>query len=316
MRLLLRVLFALVLAGLLLGLVLSTIGAFYAPNTQIPAGFLGQHMSVGGLPIRAYQRGEGPDVLLLHGSPGSLEDFAPIWRALGTRFRLTAFDRPGHGFSGDSGKYSPADNAQVAEALLTQLDLRDAIVVGHSYGGACALALALRKPARVSAYVVLDSAVYGPQRSLPLLYELLGVPYLGLGVASVLGAIIAPARIRDELHQVWPAAPEDFITLRTRIWSTPKVSHALAREWLDSAAALRAMSPHYPEITQRVSIIAQADDPQRKSAAERLHRDLPGSTLQLLSDTGHYIQFEKPTEVATTIEALAPRVEEDEDEAL
>jgi len=316
MRLLLRVLLALLLAVLLIALVLTTIGAFYQPNTQIPAGFLGQHVSVNGLPIRVYQRGTGPDVLLIHGSPGSLEDFAPIFRALGTRFRLTAFDRPGHGFSGDSGKYSPADNAEVADALLTQLELNDAIVVGHSYGGATTLALALRKPARANAYVVLDSATYTPLRALPPIYKVLGVPYFGIGVASVLGAFIAPTRIHDELRKIWRSAPDDFITLRTRIWSTPKVSHALARETLDAGAALSAQSPHYPAISQRVSILAQADDPDRKRTAERLHHEIAGSTLELLPDTGHYVQFEKTEDVVRAIESLAPQPSEDEDEEL
>ena len=313
MRLLLRVLLALVLAVMVLGLVLTTIGAFYQPNTQIPAGLLGQHVSVQGLPIRVYQRGTGPDVLLIHGSPGSVEDFAPIFSALGTRFRLTAYDRPGHGFSGDSGKYSLADNAEVADTLLAQLDLHDAIVVGHSYGGATALALALRNPARAKAFVVLDSATYAPLRALSPLYKVLSVPYFGIGAASVLGAFIAPTRIRDELRQIWPSAPEDFITLRTRIWSNPKVSHALARESLGARGALSAQSPRYPEIAQRVSILAQAHDPERKHTAERLHRDIAGSTLDLLPDTGHYLQFEKPAEVVRAIEDLAPQPQEDEE---
>jgi pimeloyl-ACP methyl ester carboxylesterase len=306
MRLLLRAISALVLAVLLIGLVLTAIGAFYEPNTQIPPGFLGQHVSVNGLPVRVYRLGAGRDVLLIHGSPGSVEDFAPVFSALGARFRLTAFDRPGHGFSGDSGKYSPADNAEVADALLTQLNMQDAIVVGHSYGGSTALALALRKPARASAYVILDSAVYTPLRPLPALYKPLGLPYFGLGCASVLGAFVAPTRIRAQLTQIWKGAPDDFIALRTRIWSTPKVSHALARESLDAAAALAAQSPRYPEIQQKVVILAQADDPQRKSTAQRLHRDIAGSTLELLPGTGHYLQFEKTQDVVKAIESLTP----------
>lgn len=304
MRLLLRALLAMLLAALLIGMVLTIIGAFYEPNTQIPAGFLGRHVSVDGLPIRVYQRGTGRDVLLIHGSPGSLEDFGPVFSALGTRLRLTAYDRPGHGFSGDSGKYSPAHNAEVAEALLSQLDMQDAIVVGHSYGGSSALALALRKPARASAYVILDSAVYAPLRAQPPLYKLLGLPYFGLGCASVLGAFLAPSRIRGELARVWTGATAEFIALRTRIWSTPKVSHALAREALDAAVALAAQSPRYPEIQQQVVILAQADDPHRRTTAQRLHHDIKGSKLLLVPGTGHYLQFERPDDVVKAIEGL------------
>lgn len=305
MKFLARALLALMIAGLLLAAVLTTIGAFYKPSTQIPPGFVGEHLDVNGLPLRVYQRGSGQDVLLIHGSPGSVEDFLPVFSGLGGRFRLTAYDRPGHGFSGDLGKYSPSANAEVAEALMTKLDMHDTIVVGHSYGGSIALALALRKPSRASAYVVLDSATYTPTRESSPLYKLLTVPYLGIGCASVLGTFIAPMQIRKGLVQVWnKEPPTEFVALRTRIWSTPKVSYALARESSDASTALQAQSPRYAEIEQPVAILAEADDERRAASAARLHRDIAGSTLELLSDTGHYLQFEKTEEVVRAIERL------------
>jgi pimeloyl-ACP methyl ester carboxylesterase len=306
MRSLLRAVLALVLFALLACGVIGAIGALYRPNTQIPAGFVGQSLSLSGLPLRVYQRGKGRDVLFIHGSPGSLEDFTPLYGLLASRLRLTAYDRPGHGFSGDSGKYSPTDNAAVAAALLDKLDLQDVIVVGHSYGGATALALALQKPERVSGYVILDSAAYAPSRPPERIYELLAVPVLGLGCASLLGTFVAPMKIRSGLAQAYGRMPpEDFVALRTRLWATPKVSHAIALESLHARAALAAQSPRYPQITAKVAIVAQAADPARKRGAERLHRELPASTLELLSDTGHYIQFDRPREVAATIRRLA-----------
>jgi pimeloyl-ACP methyl ester carboxylesterase len=314
MRLLFRAAFALVLAGLLIAGVLMTIGALYQPNTQIPSGFLGQHVTVNGLPVRVYQRGRGQDVLMIHGSPGSVEDWSPMFGALSTRLRLTAYDRPGHGFSGDNGTYSPSANAALAEVLLDKLDLQDVIVVGHSYGGATALALAVRKPPRVSAYVILDSATYVPSRTAPPLFQMLAIPYLGLGGASVLGAFLAPAAVRKELKRVWKKQPpEDFIALRTRLWAAPKVSHAVAVETVDAAASLAAQSPRYPEIQAPVAILAQADDSQRRSTAERLHHELSHSTLELLSGTGHYIQFEKAEQVCAAIRSLAHKARQYDD---
>ena len=311
MRLLFRTVLALVLFALLGCGVIAAIGALYRPNTQIPAGFVGQTLSLSGLPLRVYQRGKGRDVLLIHGSPGSLEDFSPLYGLLSSRLRLTAYDRPGHGFSGDSGKYSPADNAAVAAALLDKLDLQDVIVVGHSYGGATALALALQKPERVSGYVILDSAVYAPARAPDRIYELLAVPVLGLGCASLLGAFVAPMKIQSGLTQAYGRKPpEDFVALRTRLWATPKVSNAVALESLHAREALAAQSPRYPQITAKVAILAQAADSARKRGAERLHRELAASTLELLSDTGHYLQFDKPRQVAAAIRRLA-QLEED-----
>ena len=97
---------------------------------------------------------------------------------------------------------------------------------------------------------------------------------------------------------------------RTRIGSPPKVSYALAGETADAGKALQAQSPRYPEIEQPVAILAEADDPGRTASAQRLHRDIAGSTVELLSDTGHYLQFEKTEEVVRAIEALG-KVEEE-----
>jgi pimeloyl-ACP methyl ester carboxylesterase len=195
--------------------------------------------------------------------------------------------------------------------LMATLDMHDTIVAGHSYGGAIALAIALRKPSRASGYVVLDSETYMPPRDPSPLYKLLTLPYLGIGCASVLGTFIAPTQIHESLVQVWrKEPPPEFVALRTRIWSTPKVSYALARESSDARRALAAQSPHYPEIEQPVAILAQADDERRTATAQRLHADIKGSTVELLSGTGHYLQFEKTDEVARAIVALGKAEEE------
>src|SRR4051812_48361268 len=112
----------LVLCAALSGLL--AVGASYRPNTKIPAGFRGRHVMLGDLPIRVLQEGQGRDLLLIHGCPGSLEDFRPVMSALSGSFRLTAFDRPGHGFSGDDGQYSYEHNAEIALALVEKLGLK------------------------------------------------------------------------------------------------------------------------------------------------------------------------------------------------
>lgn len=310
-RFALRALFAAVLTLLWLGLSLAIVGMFYKPNTQIPEDLPGKTLTVQGLPLRVLQsrQGEGRDILLIHGSPGSIEDWAPLMRMLQGSYRVTAYDRPGHGWSGDSGKYSFSANADTALALIEQLNLHDVIVVGHSYGGATALALALRAPERVSAYVVLDSAVYTPSRQPEPLHQLLSWPRVGVGSASVIGTFLAPVLIRRGLTQVFgshgPGPAEDFIALRTRIWSTPKVMHAAATETLQAAAGLAAQSPRYHEIQRPLAILAQADEPLRRASAERLHAEVASSTLLLLRGTGHYLQFERTRDVADAIVTVA-----------
>jgi len=296
--------FAVVLVLLVLGA--GVAGIAYRPNTDIPAGTPGRHVTVNGVPIRVVQQGSGRDVLLIHGSPGSLEDWQPVVAAIGGSMRVTAYDRPGQGYSGDTGKYSYEDNADVALALIESLQLQHVVVVGHSYGGTTALAMAARSPAAVDAVVVLDSAIYTPSREPDATLRLLTVPVLGMGFGTLTGPLIAPARIRKGLiEQFARTPPEDFIAPRTRLWSTAKVTHAIAVETLGAADNLRRLSPKYPSIRRPVFILAEADSAFRRTAAERLHADVPGSTLELLPGTGHFVQFEKTDDVVRTIRRAA-----------
>lgn len=87
--------------------------------------------------------GEGPPVLLLHGitsSAATLWRIAPALAATGRR--VVALDMPGHGLSDVSPAHDIDTIAGLAAAVLTGLGLRGATLVGHSWGGATALALA------------------------------------------------------------------------------------------------------------------------------------------------------------------------------
>ena len=85
----------------------------------------------------------GPPIVLLHGGLGSRVDFEPIARLLASEHRLVAIDSRGHGRSllGEQ----PMTYRQLAEdvvAILDELDLREAGLLGHSDGGVVALRLA------------------------------------------------------------------------------------------------------------------------------------------------------------------------------
>lgn len=51
--------------------------------------------------------------------------------------------------------------------------------------------------------------------------------------------------------------------------------------------------------------MAQAENPVRREAAQRLRGDVRGSSLELLPGTGHYVQFEKAAEVVATVRRAA-----------
>jgi pimeloyl-ACP methyl ester carboxylesterase len=118
----------------------------------------------GGASVNALERGTGPAVVLVHGSPGCAYDWAPLVEALARRGRhVVAYDRLGYGRSDPrpDADYSVDANARDLLALLAAERLRDATVVGWSYGGATAIAAARLDPARIARLVLVGSA--GPQ---------------------------------------------------------------------------------------------------------------------------------------------------------
>jgi pimeloyl-ACP methyl ester carboxylesterase len=282
-------------------------GILYKPQENLPVGLKGEFLDVMGVHTRYVQSGNGPDVLLIHGSTSSVEDWAPVMEALAPDFRVTAYDRPGHGYSSTGARYDYDYNAEFALAMIHALHLQDVVVAGHSYGGAIAMALAIRKPAEVKGFVVVDSSLYRWARKPDPAYRLLAIPGFGTGLARLTADSVAPRKIRSALEALFPPGtmPAGFVEARIPIWSQPKVAVSVAHEALGAQAWLDAMSPHYREISQPVFIIAQADDPIRRDNAEMLHRHVAGSELQLVSGTGHFIQFQKTGDVVALIRKAA-----------
>lgn len=109
-------------------------------------------------PVEFAERGEGPAVLVVHGSPGTYVQgllMAEVFRANG--LRVVAPSRPGYsGTPLSTGRSSP-EQADALAALLDVLDLHRVAVVAASGGGPTGYALAGRHPDRVACLLQIDS---------------------------------------------------------------------------------------------------------------------------------------------------------------
>jgi pimeloyl-ACP methyl ester carboxylesterase len=127
--------------------------------------------------------GADPPVVLIHGASGNAEDMRlAIGDRLAESHRVIIIDRPGHGWSSRPGGdmyATPASQADLVAGVLEKLGVHSAILIGHSWGGALAMAYALAFPRRTAGLVLL-SAVTHPWRGNPGWYNKLAcVPYLG-----------------------------------------------------------------------------------------------------------------------------------------
>lgn len=116
---------------------------------------------VNGVKLNYQQVGQGPDIVMLHGLAANLAFwYIKIVPFLTNSFRVTVFDLRGHGYSDmPLSGYTSADMQEDLHALLDQLGIRQAHLVGHSFGGVVALQFATLCPERVRSLTIADSRI-------------------------------------------------------------------------------------------------------------------------------------------------------------
>ena len=99
-----------------------------------------------GTPIAIFSSGTGPPLIAVHGATADHTTFRVVGPLFATTFTVHAIDRRGRGSSGDTEPYAIErefeDVAAVADVLAAEAGVA-VTVVGHSYGGRCALGAAL-----------------------------------------------------------------------------------------------------------------------------------------------------------------------------
>jgi pimeloyl-ACP methyl ester carboxylesterase len=134
-------------ATLLLTLLLGS----FAPSTARP----------GQPPLAAEERGGGkPTLVLIHGLGQDRDVWDRLVSRLQGRYRLLLVDLPGHGQSASIPSVSVSAVADVLDRTLKERKVKQALLVGHSYGGLVALAEAAKHPERAAGVVSIDIATY------------------------------------------------------------------------------------------------------------------------------------------------------------
>ncbi len=276
---------------------------------EIPEGFAGEYITVDGVKIRYVQKGRGPDLLCIHGLPGSLEDWETVIEPLSARYRVTVYDRPGHGFSGtEKIGYNLDHNARTALGLIDALGLKDVIVVGHSYGGSIVMALAVRNPSNIRGFITLGGASYEVAHIDPL-FRIISLPLIGRGLAALASSTVGDGMIQEGVTAAFrpneDALPPDYMETRKRIFLQTKVICTLAREEIHLNPDLRGIIPKYGEIGNPFIIIHGAADLLVPAADSRkLDSMLSRSKLIILEGVGHQVQFVRPEILIRAIDEM------------
>ncbi|MFD0395494.1 alpha/beta fold hydrolase [Streptomyces nogalater] len=118
-------------------------------------------VDVEGTRTRYLETGQGAPVLLIHGEGSVSEQWYGILEGLATSHRVVAVDLPGYGYSERITDASPAGMATFVWNFARAVGAERPVVVGHSFGGAVAVHMALQRPDHVPSLVLISSAGMG-----------------------------------------------------------------------------------------------------------------------------------------------------------
>lgn len=122
-------------------------------------------MNIEGINLNYIVEGEGKDVLVLHGWGANINTVLPIVNILKEKFKVHALDLPGFGKSQepkepiDSFKY-----ADIVKAYMDSMEIKNVILIGHSFGGKLSIILGSKYPEMVDKIVLVNSAGLIPRR--------------------------------------------------------------------------------------------------------------------------------------------------------
>jgi pimeloyl-ACP methyl ester carboxylesterase len=268
---------------------------------------LGQFVSVDGIRLHYVSKGHGKPVVFIHGNPGSHQDYSTsVLGEAAVSYRALAFDRPGHGYSErHDGKSTTVEvQASLLSEALQILGVEKPLLVGHSWGGSVALAMALENAEHLSGLVLLAPAAYA-SGSPQWWVALPNLPVLGRLFLSVLTPLIGRRLIRDSLRDAYHPEPvqHDYSQGAELLWTRPGQVKACAYDDRSLNETLNRLSTRYAEIRLPVVIVTGDSDLLLKpeEQADRLHQTIPGSELIRLPRTGHQIPQTHPESVSEAI---------------
>jgi len=296
---------AIIIAGLLLGvsgLHAAAPGAG-GPSPNAPT----EHdLTVEGARLHYLDEGAGRAVVFVHGNPGSLADYSAIVRPASRRYRVIAFDRPGHGHSDPpaTGFDTAETQAALLHECLVQLGVRKPVLVGHSWGGALVLAYALQFPQDTSGVVLLAPAAYPEKEGTGLARTLARVPLVG-DLLLLTSRPLVRREIKHGLEEAFAPArvPPHYLKQAESLWARTGEVKAALRDEATLNASLAALGPKYDSIRLPVVIVTGDSDliVNPRTNAYALHRAVKSSKLVVLRRTGHEIQLTQPQAVLDAV---------------
>jgi pimeloyl-ACP methyl ester carboxylesterase len=251
-----------------------------------------------GTRVAVWVEGDGPAIVLVHGSIADHTTFDSFVEVLATGMTTYAMDRRGFGISGDSPHYAIEREFEDVAAVVDAVAERTGgpvVLWGHSYGASCAM----------------GGATLTSNVSHLVLYEpSLGLPYPPGSIERIEKAVAAgdnDAAITMTLSDILGLTDEEIDGFRssplwpTRLAAAPTIPRECRAEegWVYEAGQFDA-------ITAPTLLLSGADTvPELRHATEHAAAAIPGARIQVLDGHAHFAHRTDPELVADIIGQFA-----------
>ena len=303
------------IALLLLSLAGLVAAIFLSQRPEVPPLPDSRTITVDGHAVHVWERGSGPTIILLHGAGGNLRDFTfAIAPRLAETHHVIAFDRPGLGLSDGLGRdrQSPAEQAALLSQAARQMGVERAVIVGHSYGGAVAMAWALDHPDQAAAVVSLAGAVQPWEGGLGGFYAVLSSPISGPITAAFIANLIPTRAAEAAVESIFapdPVPPGYIDHVAVGLTLQTSVLQANAQQVNTLLPHVTAMASRYRGLAMPLEIIHGSADTTvpLQVHSEPLAAQVPGANLTVLDGVGHMPHHADPDAAIAAITRAVDR---------
>ena len=228
----------------------------------------------------AYRRsGEGPPLVLVHGTAANHSRWNPVLPTLEKRFTVYAVDRRGRGSSGDGHGYAVAREFEDVAALIDSIG-EPVNLLGHSYGGLLALEATLLTQ-NIRKLVLYDPGIEAGEKIYP--HEVIE------RLEALLKAGDRDGVVATTMREVAGLSSETVEYMRTLpVWQTRvAAAHTIPRE-LRAVKAYRFDPEQFRHLEVPTLLLSGGSSPAAlRRAAEAADKALPDSRIVVMPGQGH-----------------------------
>ena len=278
----------------------------YLPYKTIPieelAGKDSRFVEVNGHRVHYTKQGTGKPLILVHGFAGFTYTWRHLIPLLTDFYTVYAYDVLGFGLSDKppDGSYDMGPHGEFLIDFMDALNIPSATLAGHSMGGIIICYASIAAPERVDALVVIEPGFYNDPGPAFMNYMFFPLDRImsrqfytrGMRERFFMGSFYNQSLVTDEII--------DAYMLPTR---TPNALESMTQ--MMRTVGLK----QYPGVAEKVTrptLVVWGergpDDPLEQAA--RIHREIQTSQLISIEESGHYVQEEKPRELADAIKSF------------